>query len=27
MPMPMVMKATSVKVNAPVDPMLFKIWE
>jgi zinc protease len=25
MPMPMVMKATSVKVNAPVDPMLFKI--
>ena len=25
MPMPMVMKATSIKVNAPVDPMLFKI--
>ncbi|HEX5111601.1 MAG TPA: pitrilysin family protein [Saprospiraceae bacterium] len=25
MPMPLVMKATSVKVNTPVDPMLFKI--
>src|SRR5678815_4466837 len=25
MPMPMVMKATSIKVNSPVDPMLFKI--